>query len=457
MEQLNQKIEDFIDIAISSNNFEIIDILNIFFYSLVQFSKDRYRKNKQAFKEIFGKISTRTLQKKYNLKVNVIKEKLEDFLDNFITKLPDSFLSYESFYEDRELFKEILYNKTSDLLVKNIKKNLDILNNLQEEILIFVLNIIPLRLNESIQKGKENTYSDYEILEDFQVYTNENNEIVYFEIDMKKWTYLFNQLFNKTLKEYKFKTKATRKKGSYVIPIMNPPREHSYWQLSDEIVKLGIGYWIPYFTDGGNLSIYFKIPYFIYNNIKSLKADLPDIPNLVKKLSSIEDKRDISVRKEGWNINDLITEETEVFELDIENQIIINPEILEKGLKLIKSQYQTTVGFIDILFKDKNQDYVVVELKREKGTYKVVGQIQKYLTWIEENLAQNKKVRGIIVVKESNKDLEMAIKGSRFLIEVKIFGKEPPVEDNIKYCDNCGEINRILAKFCVKCGKEFWM
>lgn len=31
------------------------------------------------------------------------------------------------------------------------------------------------------------------------------------------------------------------------------------------------------------------------------------------------------------------------------------------------------------------------------------------------------------------------------------------VEGNIKYCDKCGEANRRSAKFCVRCGTEFWM
>ncbi len=457
MEQLNQKINNFINTVILENNLEILDILYIFSYSLAQFSKSRYKDNKEDFKKTFSKISTRNLQKKYGLKVNAIQEKLKFFIKEFITELPESFLSYDSFYEDRELFKEILISKTSELLRKNIKKKLGLLNELGSQVLTYILNLIPIRVNESIEKGKDIDYSKYGITEDFVIETNDNDEILYFEIDMEKWTYLFNQLYNTVLKGYNFKTKPSRKKGSYIIPLMNPPQELSFWQLGDEIVKLGIGYWIPYFSGSGSLSIHFKIPYFIYDTIKSIKLDPPEIPHFIERMKNIEEKKGVITEREMWKINDLISDDTIILEFDLENQIISNPEILEKGLKLIGNQYSTSVGFIDILFKDKNDNYVVVELKRDKGTYKVVGQILKYLSWVEENLAQNKKVKGIIVVRESNKDLEYAVKGSRFLIEIKIFGKEPPIDENIKYCDNCGEINRLSAKFCVKCGEKFWM
>jgi hypothetical protein len=80
------------------------------------------------------------------------------------------------------------------------------------------------------------------------------------------------------------------------------------------------------------------------------------------------------------------------------------------------------------------------------------------MVWINENLAKDKEeVRGIIVVRESDLGLEYAVKGSRFPIEIKIFGREAPTQDNIKYCTNCRKPNSKSAKYCSKCGKELWM
>jgi len=99
----------------------------------------------------------------------------------------------------------------------------------------------------------------------------------------------------------------------------------------------------------------------------------------------------------------------------------------------------------------------VVELKRGIGTHIVVGQIQKYMAWVNENLAKDKQVRGIIVVKERDKSLEYAIKGSKFQVEIKIFEEDPPTEENIKYCTNCKKQLPKSAKFCSKCGQNVWM
>ncbi|MHC1572415.1 MAG: zinc-ribbon domain-containing protein [Methanosarcinales archaeon] len=60
-------------------------------------------------------------------------------------------------------------------------------------------------------------------------------------------------------------------------------------------------------------------------------------------------------------------------------------------------------------------------------------------------------------VKEHDQELEYTVKGSKFPIEIKIFGQEPPTGENIKYCSRCGKPNPKSAKYCIKCGQEFWM
>lgn len=147
----------------------------------------------------------------------------------------------------------------------------------------------------------------------------------------------------------------------------------------------------------------------------------------------------------------------QALESEIESAITANPEILDEGLELIGNQYSTSVGYVDILCRDRKGDLVVIELKRGRGSYNVVGQIQKYMAWIIENIANDKQVRGIIVVKEYDRDLEYALKGSKFPIAIKILGQEPPTEENIKYCERCRKPNKKSAKYCVKCGQEFWM
>ena len=39
----------------------------------------------------------------------------------------------------------------------------------------------------------------------------------------------------------------------------------------------------------------------------------------------------------------------------------------------------------------------------------------------------------------------------------KNFKGDFSIMEETKYCDNCGEVNRKTAKYCIKCGQEFWM
>lgn len=70
------------------------------------------------------------------------------------------------------------------------------------------------------------------------------------------------------------------------------------------------------------------------------------------------------------------------------------------------------VGEIDLLLRNDNT-IIVIELKR-KGIDDTVGQILRYVGWIEEHLKrQNEKVYGIIVAQEINKKLHYAIKATK--------------------------------------------
>lgn len=58
-------------------------------------------------------------------------------------------------------------------------------------------------------------------------------------------------------------------------------------------------------------------------------------------------------------------------------------------------------GRIDLLCVDKSGDFVVVELKKNMPSDKVVGQISRYMGWVKKNLAEGKEVKGIIVAPQS--------------------------------------------------------
>ena len=69
------------------------------------------------------------------------------------------------------------------------------------------------------------------------------------------------------------------------------------------------------------------------------------------------------------------------------------------------------IGRIDLLVEDLDrQELIVIELKRDKSTDEVVGQLCRYLGWVQESMARSsQKVRGIICVHRSSEKLRLAV------------------------------------------------
>jgi endonuclease len=103
------------------------------------------------------------------------------------------------------------------------------------------------------------------------------------------------------------------------------------------------------------------------------------------------------------------------FERDLRNYLVKNLALIEPGLRLYDEEGITGVEFpvggrlIDILAIDKDGCYVVVELKVSRGYDRVVGQLLRYMGWVEQNMEPSHPVRGIIVAKEITSDLKLAV------------------------------------------------
>jgi len=80
--------------------------------------------------------------------------------------------------------------------------------------------------------------------------------------------------------------------------------------------------------------------------------------------------------------------------------------IYEKG-----RQFKTDTGPLDILAKRKDEkEFLVLELKRDKASDIVVGQTQRYMGFIKNNIAQNNEsVRGCIIATEADQGLRNAL------------------------------------------------
>ena len=103
------------------------------------------------------------------------------------------------------------------------------------------------------------------------------------------------------------------------------------------------------------------------------------------------------------------------FESDLRDFLSRNLYIIEPGLHLFEDEGITGVEFpvggrfIDILALDQQKNYVVIELKVSRGYDRVIGQLLRYMAWIEKNQAEpTQKVRGIIIAREITEDLKLA-------------------------------------------------
>jgi hypothetical protein len=132
-------------------------------------------------------------------------------------------------------------------------------------------------------------------------------------------------------------------------------------------------------------------------------------------------------------VDDATTETSEfAYERDLRNFLSKNLSLLEPGLQLYEDEgingIEFPVGgrFIDILAIDKHGAYVVVELKVSRGYDRVIGQLLRYMGWIEQHHAEaGRRVRGAIVAKEISEDLLLA---ARRIADVALFEYELSVQ-----------------------------
>lgn len=131
-------------------------------------------------------------------------------------------------------------------------------------------------------------------------------------------------------------------------------------------------------------------------------------------LNKLYDYKKIIEDEDTGSDNDDDEQQSLIAETDLRNVLSPNLNCIEQGLNLHKEEdrngveYSIDGGRIDILAKDKDGKFVVIELKLSKGREKVLGQLLYYMGWIDSNFG-NAPCRGIIVAKEISKELKVSV------------------------------------------------
>lgn len=86
--------------------------------------------------------------------------------------------------------------------------------------------------------------------------------------------------------------------------------------------------------------------------------------------------------------------------------------IFEEDGELVGQQYPSDTGPIDILAISKDQkELLIVELKRGRASDVVVGQIQRYMGYVAEELAEEgQTVKGVIIALEKDLRIQRALR-----------------------------------------------
>jgi restriction system protein len=143
-------------------------------------------------------------------------------------------------------------------------------------------------------------------------------------------------------------------------------------------------------------------------------------PILVSTDSTIEDASEFALEK---HLEDFLVQNWKQTELGK------HYDIYEEDGELVGQQYQSDTGPLDILAISKDKKtLLVVELKKGRVSDNVVGQVQRYMGYVKEELAEeNQQVKGVIIALEDDLRIKRALSVTnniefyRYQVSFKLF------------------------------------
>lgn len=264
------------------------------------------------------------------------------------------------------------------------------------------------------------------------------NEI-FLENTVDKKANLINKLYK--LNEARHINNLTGPSGNAVCAMLaafDPIRNLSVISLNDRerlSVFLGIDKEIDFSSDNTGKKIAFSneriIKFFrdlgIHHSARTISVFFysPEFKPLWKTGKAEEDE--LLMKSEFSQSEEIPDPSLFYMESQLEDFLIENWDRTELGEKYdlieedghFSQQFPTSIGKIDILAKDKKtKQYVVIELKKGQTSDDTVGQIARYMGWLEEHKTGNKSTKGIIVAAQYDERLYYALKK---LKDVEVF------------------------------------
>lgn len=192
------------------------------------------------------------------------------------------------------------------------------------------------------------------------------------------------------------------------------PQKYGVWNNTSEQALKQLDLW-PEFERGTSFGErYVEVNHVLNDLAADLGLDLWTLDVLFYALDrDTEDEDDPEVGENGAqlfglekHLHEFLRDNWDNTSLGTDWAIYQEPGDSEAGYK-----YPCKVGEIDILARHKTEDrFLVIELKKNKSSDRVVGQILRYMGWARRELAQeDETVEGLIILHESNEKLEYAL------------------------------------------------
>lgn len=113
----------------------------------------------------------------------------------------------------------------------------------------------------------------------------------------------------------------------------------------------------------------------------------------------------------AWKLRDTAVFEEAGSERDMREAVLQKPELIEHGLKVLKSEYPVSAGFIDVLAEDSKGRLTIIELKRKKASLDAVLQLKRYVEAVKRATGRSSsEVRGVLAAPSISPDAYKALK-----------------------------------------------
>lgn len=157
------------------------------------------------------------------------------------------------------------------------------------------------------------------------------------------------------------------------------------------------------------------------DGLRNSAGSIGTVSNITKHSEELE--RLISGHKVIIQSSDETIEDPSVFALEkhLEEFLVTNwkscelsnrYDLFEEDGEIIGQQYPTDTGFIDILAVSRDRtEILVIELKKGRASDAVVGQIQRYMGYVLDEVAEeNQTIRGCIIALEDDLRIKRALR-----------------------------------------------